>query len=235
MSRTRKTRQVKILWMYWDKGIENITDPYNKMCFEGWKLLNPDWDIRILNEKTVPNYIDNFNDFKGCIVQHQADLLRVKLLEKYGGVWADASTLPMKPLTGNITHMDKGTGVFFYRYIPAFDNIHISNWFMIAKQPHHYLMKKIADAFEKKMRIPKKYPYFVFHYTLTELYNTDVKIKKIIDKLTITQDLPHAPQRNQPYPNLNSVSEQPLCYKRAKKITRPMYSKYLKKHFNIML
>ncbi len=122
MSRTRKTRQVKILWMYWDKGIENITDPYNKMCFEGWKLLNPDWDIRILNEKTVPNYIDNFNDFKGCIVQHQADLLRVKLLEKYGGVWADASTLPMKPLTGNITHMDKGTGVFFYRYIPAFDN-----------------------------------------------------------------------------------------------------------------
>ncbi len=235
MSRTRKTRQVKILWMYWEQGIDNVNDSYNKMCFDGWKLLNPDWDVRVLDKHTISTYIKNFNEFDSLTIQLRSDLLRVKLLEKYGGVWADASTLPMKPLTGNITHMDKGTGVFFYRYIPVFDNIHISSWFMIAKQPHHYLMKTIADVFEKKMRIPKKYPYFVFHYTLTELYNTDVKIKKIIDKLTITQDLPHAPQRNQPYPTLNSVSEQPVCYKRAKKITRSMYSKYLKKHFNITL
>jgi hypothetical protein len=233
MSRTRKIKsQVKILWMYWDKGIENVTDPYNKMCFDGWKLLNPDWDIRILNEKTISNYIDHFN-FEGCTVQHQSDILRIKLLEKYGGVWADASTLPMKPLTGNITHMDKGTGVFFYRYIPAHNNIHISSWFIISKQPHHYLIKKFVHAFEKKLK-NKNQPYFTFHYTLTNLYNTDLKIKKMIDALTITQDLPHAPQRNKKYPNLTSSSEQPLCYKRAKKITRQMYSRYLKDKFNIL-
>jgi mannosyltransferase OCH1-like enzyme len=235
MPRTRKIKgHVKILWMYWDKGIENITDPYNKMCFDGWKLLNPDWDIRILNEKTVSNYIDNFNDFEGCIVQHQADILRIKLLEKYGGVWADASTLPMKPLTGNITHMDKGTGIFFYRYIPADSNCYISNWFIISKQPHHYLIKKLVHALEKKFKKNKIQPYFIFHYTLTDLYK-DVKIKKIIDKLTITQDLSHAPQHNKKYPPLtSSVSEQPLCYKRATKITRQMYSTYLKDKFNII-
>jgi hypothetical protein len=233
----KKSKQVKILWMYWEQGIENLTDPYNKMCFDGWKALNPDWDVRVLNKQTASNYIDNFDEFDSISIQSRSDLLRIKLLEKYGGVWADASTLPMKPLTGNINHMDKGTGIFFYRYIPKRpDNIHISNWFIIAKQPHHYLLKKLIYAFEQKMRIPKKYPYFIFHYTLTELYNKDSKIKNIIDALTITQDLSHAPQRNKPYPDLKSnVSEQPLCYKRAKKITKHMYYEYLNDKFNIYL
>ena len=62
-------------------------------------------------------------NFRHLTIQMRSDLLRIKLLQKYGGVWADASALPLKPLTGNIETLDNGTGVFFYRFIPKKDPI----------------------------------------------------------------------------------------------------------------
>ena len=74
----------------------------------------------------------------------------------------------------------------------------------------------------------KNYSYFCFHDTLTYLYNTDNKIKKIINKLTITQDLSHAPLWKKPYPALTreNIDKQPLVYKRPP-IKKEIYDKYL--------
>ena len=216
--------------MYWEQGFENLKIPLNKLCIYGWKKLNPDWDIRILDKKSVLKYFPELANFNHLTIQTKSDLIRIKLLNKYGGVWADASTLPMKPLTNNIDNIDNGTGVFFYRYNPPSKNNHyISNWFIIAKQPNHYLINKLANTFEERVKDKnKKYPYFYFHDTLTDLYNTDNKIKKIIDTLTITQDLSHAPQLKKSYPALTceNIDKQPLVYKRPS-IKKEIYHKYL--------
>lgn len=232
--RKRKKPYVKILWMYWEQGIENILDykngKYNKMCFDGWKKLNPDWDIRILNKKTSLKYIPELSNFDHLTMQSRADLLRIKLLEKYGGVWADASTLPMKPLTGWIESCDNGTGIFLYRYFPNFpkgDN-YVSNWFIVAKQPHHYLIKKLADTFEKRIRDKsKKYRYFYFHETLTHLMHKDSRITNYINKLTVSQSLSHSKGSKHPAINKATILQQPLCYKRELTVLPKEYYDYL--------
>ena len=225
-----KTPYVKILWMYWDQGIDNLDDNYNKLCFWGWKKLNPDWEIRILDKNSTIKYIPDLVNFKHLTVQLKSDLLRIKLLSKYGGVWADASTLPMKRLTENINNIDNNTGVFFYRYDKTKNQHLISSWFIIARRPNNYLINKLKERFENKiMDKNKKYEYFLFHNTLNELYYQDNKIKNIIDKLTITQDLPHAPQRGNRYPEINVkyLDKHPIMYKRAKKINHNQYIDYI--------
>ena len=143
--------------MYWEQGLENLKIPLNKLCIYGWKKLNPDWDIRILDKKSALKYFPELANFNHLInISMRADMLRIKLLNKYGGVWADVSTLPMKPLTNNIDNIDNGTGVFFYRYNPPNSAGHyISSWFIIAKQPNHYLIKKLANTFEQRVKDKK--------------------------------------------------------------------------------
>ena len=52
-------------------------------------------------------------------VQHEADLLRIMLLHKFGGVWADARILPVAPLDHGSAFVDRtalggtGSGPYF--------------------------------------------------------------------------------------------------------------------------
>ena len=224
-----KSPFVKIVWMYWEQGREHLKthEPYNYQCVIGWKTLNPDWDIRILDRYTAPIYIPEMQEYLDSDrhkVQHRSDLLRIKLLSKYGGVWADVSTLPMKPLIPWIEKADNRTGIFFYRYIPKKKGWMISNWFIVAKQPNHYVINRLAEEFEIKMKQNKRLKYFTFHTILSELYDADPKVKNVIDRLTVTQDLSHQPHSSF---KCKDVKQHPLVYKRAKKIGRRTYFKYL--------
>ena len=232
LNKKRITPYVKILWMYWEQGLENILDyhqgEYNKMCFDGWKELNPDWDIRILNKKTALEYVPELVNFYHLTRQSRSDLLRIKLLEKYGGVWADASTLPMRPLTGWIKECDNGTGIFFYRYFKK-KGSYIANWFIVAKEPNHYLIKKLADTFEKRVKDKKKkYRYFYFHETLTYLINNDRRINNYINRLSV----PAMPLRAYFFKKYIPIKHdkglnKPLLYKRYLKVNHKDYNAYL--------
>ena len=222
----------KIIWMYWEQGESNLNNNYNKMCIEGWRKLNPDWKIKVLDKSSSLQYVPEMKKYDWVTVQIRSDILRTKLLLKYGGVWADASTLPLKSLTGNIDNIDNNQDIFFYRYIPN-RPYYISSWFIIAKRKNHYLLKKLDKEFVNILLLnkknKKKNEYFIYHNTLTKMYNNDAKIKNIIDNLSITQDLRHAPKRKKKYPELNikNIHKLPLMFKRAKIINKNVYFKYL--------
>ena len=224
-----KNNQVKIIWMYWEQGEKNLKDRYNKMCIDGWRKLNPDWEVRVLDRKSAEKYLPEMKNFRHLTIQMRSDLLRIKLLQKYGGVWADASALPLKPLTGNIETLDNGTGVFFYRFIPKSKGRICTSWFIIAKNPNNPIISKIAIKFEEKMKIKKKYPYFIFHTTITDIYNNDKNFKNIFDKLTLTEKKPHGPVYGRKNPDLipENIDKLPLLFKRAKRIKKDKYNKYL--------
>jgi len=243
---------VKILWMYWEQDIKNILDyrrewesgqvedgKYIKMCFDGWKKLNPDWDIRILNEKTALKYVPELANYNHLIRAHRADVLRLKLLEKYGGVWADASALPMRPLSGWIEDCDNGTGIFFFRYFPEpeTNGSNIANWFIVAKKPNHYLIKKLSRTFSNRVKDKTKtISYFYFHRVMNNLIEKDKRIKDCIFKLT----QPAMPLRayyfeeydsnHLKYDNDKGVNK-PLCYKRYLKVNHEDYYFYINNFF----
>jgi hypothetical protein len=100
----------KQLWMFWDKGLDHLkslaTDPDNKyfldyICVTKMIELNPNWDINILSEddgkKLAPMYsllLNNETLYPKLLPRMKSDFLRMELLSRYGGVWADTSICP---------------------------------------------------------------------------------------------------------------------------------------------
>ncbi len=85
----------KYIFSFWEpeKGLYD----YLKLCINTWKKFMPDYEIVILNYKTLHNWIDKkiidtklFNYFS---LPKQADVIRCLLLYKYGGIWFDTDTL----------------------------------------------------------------------------------------------------------------------------------------------
>jgi len=81
----------RIIWMFWDDvtipiDIQHIIDHNTKV------LVN--WEIIILNKKTLHDYIDKFpTQYKSITVQQQSDWIRLYLLKTYGGLWSDISII----------------------------------------------------------------------------------------------------------------------------------------------
>ena len=88
----------KVIWICWLQGYESAPDLV-KACINSIRINNPDFEIVILTEKNISNYI-NFPDYiinkykTGQISRtHFSDILRITLICKYGGVWLDSTVL----------------------------------------------------------------------------------------------------------------------------------------------
>lgn len=91
----------KHIWTFWDT--DNIPD-FIKKCIYTWKIHNPDYEITVLNKINIDHYLGKeeankirrwkYNDTP----QRFSDLVRLSVLEKYGGIWMDASMVCQKPL-----------------------------------------------------------------------------------------------------------------------------------------
>jgi hypothetical protein len=89
----------RTLWIYWDQGEENA--PFLvKHCILSWRLHNPEWDIRVLDRRTLTKTIDLGSLIlrRDIPLQALSDVIRVKLLTLHGGVWVDASLFCAYPL-----------------------------------------------------------------------------------------------------------------------------------------
>ena len=90
----------KIIWTYWN----DVEIPSNVMkCINTWKIFcKENWNIIILNQYTIHNWLEENVDFPKSIFNelpcHQSDLFGTALLYKYGGIWLDASIIITKSL-----------------------------------------------------------------------------------------------------------------------------------------
>jgi hypothetical protein len=84
----------KTIWTYWDS--EDLPDFVSK-CIDKWRRLHPDWTIIVLNPKNLKDYLPETDIFKLKFADtkpRQSDFVRLHILPKFGGVWADASVVP---------------------------------------------------------------------------------------------------------------------------------------------
>lgn len=189
--------------MCWFQGEGNKPLPIlTRTCIDRWKELNPDWVVNILSDNTIADYVPEYFEIlkNSPSRQYQAcsDLLRILLLSKYGGVWVDASVYPMKPLSNFYQDIVNDTGFFTYRFMPR----RISNtmgdretvsWFLYVNKPEHYIIEKWKTKFISEFKNNKHWKYFTFHQTLADLYDDDIRVKYIIEKMVqIDQVVPHS-------------------------------------------
>ena len=92
----------KVIFIYWAQKFENAPNVVQK-CLLSWKLKKPSWKIIELDDDNLKDYI-NIEEMIPDIQKKQitktsySDIVRIFLLEKYGGCWCDATTFCNKSL-----------------------------------------------------------------------------------------------------------------------------------------
>lgn len=137
--------------MLWYQGQEN--SPFIvKICIESWIKENPTWNVIVLDKETLGDYITSElsnNNLENLTLTKQSNLARLQLLSKYGGVWADSTTMCMRPLDDWIYEsMSSG---FFAFHKPGPDRL-ISTWFLSSEKnsPIITKLKEIYTSFFEK-------------------------------------------------------------------------------------
>lgn len=127
---------------------------------------------------------------------HFSDILRVCLLEKFGGTWIDATVLLTDHIPHNMLNQD-----FFAFSVPENHinyNFHLfSSWFIHAQPDHIFLKKFKASLFEYWKHENELIDYFTLHLiTYNVIHSSDLLMKIWDDRLNIDNIAPHAMQLN---------------------------------------
>src|SRR5579862_9072654 len=92
----------RIIWMLWLQGWDKAPE-VAQACRTTWEERNPGWEVRALSNVSLLEQVDvmeRFDNLAGRWVraEHFADLARLALLERHGGVWVDATAYCARPL-----------------------------------------------------------------------------------------------------------------------------------------
>ncbi|CAJ1351144.1 unnamed protein product [Effrenium voratum] len=161
----------KVIWSYW----EDLQVPFNKtlqerahqglafrnLCQSSWRKLNPGWEVRMLDQDTMWNYIaleDLPKGFHALKIWHRSDAIRLALVAKHGGVWLDATTLLLRPFSTVIQDTDPGHRIFYVnrglkgqplinpslaeKRVTA--ELHVENWFFAAPPQDPFLVRTLS-------------------------------------------------------------------------------------------
>lgn len=170
-------RVPRIVWMFWAQGWDQAPEVVGP-CVESWRALNPDWDIRLLTRETIAEHVPDAAVIERMLEEGQpleavSNLLRVELLIKHGGVWADATAYCLRPLSEWID--DAASAGFFAFRNPGPDRL-LSSWFL-AGHPGNLLATKWRDATVEYWEGRKeRHIYFWFHGLFKELVAKDAEV-----------------------------------------------------------
>lgn len=121
------------VWLYWHQGYSQAPDVV-KVCYQSWVSLNPGWEITFLDADSVKAVLPDVEITKlsdNISLNYISDLIRLSLLNRFGGVWADATVYCSKPLDLWVKEVSH-SGFFCFRN-PGRDRF-LSTWFLVANK-----------------------------------------------------------------------------------------------------
>lgn len=129
-----RTAIPRILWSYWQGGTPPLLV---QRCFDHWRRLHPHFEIRILDERGVLQYLPAIPAaLDGASAAKRADWIRLELLRRHGGIWLDASTILTQPLDWVLQEQARTGADFVGYYLPQYTSVPdrpvVENWFMAA-------------------------------------------------------------------------------------------------------
>ncbi|MCB1358263.1 MAG: hypothetical protein KDK53_17835 [Maritimibacter sp.] len=127
----------KTIWMFWHAGLDHAPDLARK-SYDTWRLSNPDYAVRFLDLAAVNDLLgtDIEAHFRSATVElgwaGKSDLIRMALLHRYGGYWADATTFCLRPIDQWLDIDRAGTGFFCFRQKDRAAPLPLVAWFLAA-------------------------------------------------------------------------------------------------------
>lgn len=180
------------IWFCWLQG-ESEMPEYVRFCYESIKR-NGNRKVNLITKSNyaeyieLPNYIIEKVDKGLFSYTFFADILRVNLLYKYGGLWSDSRILLTQPLSQTYFNYD-----FF-----TIKNKPKKNWFVsnyrwtvgfiacTRNSPICYILKNLFAEYVKKEDF--LIDYFLTDYIIAIAYEYNLKIKQLIDTVPYTND-----------------------------------------------
>ena len=144
-----KSKLKSNIWMYWENKPNKEKPVYLDLCLDTvYKHCSNDFNIHLLNENTVYDYIPNLRrDINHLNIPQKTDYIRLLLLYKYGGIWLDSDIIVMKSLYPIIEKLKKHEYVGFGCHYNNCKNSGYpkpANWVM-ASRKNGILMKKCIN------------------------------------------------------------------------------------------
>jgi len=161
----------KIIWLAWLQGWEQSPGIVTS-CLASWQCFNPEWEVRPLSLADVRLLLD-LPDLTGKEITAASfsDLVRISLLNEYGGVWADATLLCRRPLDSWLPSL-LGEG-FFAFHRPGPDR-EISSWFLASSEPGNLIIRRWHDLVQAFWKFHSQTSdYFWFHHLFSQLAVSD--------------------------------------------------------------
>jgi hypothetical protein len=117
-----------VIWTYWN----NVEIPeVVKKCIDSWRRHNPTYEVVVLNPSNLKDYIDidiksvSFNDSPA----RESDIIRLLVLEKYGGVWSDATMFLTQPYPFSLTSQYQFVGYYLEKFTSNMKYPVLESWF----------------------------------------------------------------------------------------------------------
>jgi hypothetical protein len=169
----------KVIWIFWWQGVEDAP-PLVRKCIKSWEKNNADWDIRILSHEDVKTYVKMPNFSTKLSKALFSDILRLRLLSGFGGVWVDATVYCHRPL-GSWLPYAAHSGLFMFKE-PG-PSREIENWF-IACDNENNLVRDWSKNLEAYLNSSSKIerPYFITFYIFQWLVKSSETYKDFIKR-----------------------------------------------------
>lgn len=171
------------IFQFWAQGITSAP-AIVKTCYREMRRHHNDDDLCFLDNDSWKFYVDipdHVIDNLGTNFTAFSDLLRVELLSKFGGVWADATCYCTQNLINEFHEMVSPSGFFAFDKGTSNRGL-ISNWFMASEAGSYpmCLMRELLLLYWENYSRPVHY--FFFHQFFNLSYQADKKFRMSVHK-----------------------------------------------------
>lgn len=175
------------IWIFWWQGEENMPDII-KICYKSKLRCAGKHPVILLTRDNLQEYIDFpeyvWNQFENgqLRIQHLADMVRVQLIQKYGGIWLDASVYCNDYIPEEFFEMEifSLSGKKDERYV---SECRWTTW-AIGGQKNNILCAFLNEFFLEYCKSGKPFiDYYMFDCAIAVAYNNLPQVKSAIDQL----------------------------------------------------
>ncbi|GGN54800.1 hypothetical protein GCM10010112_04860 [Actinoplanes lobatus] len=189
LDRPVRSRFDQPIFVYWAQGFD-AAPPVVRACLAALRAHNP--GVHALSRDDIGNYVDVPEDLAAALKDdhgHFSELLRMLLLEKFGGVWVDATCLVSEPLRPHVDRALAKGSVFAFDYTGPY----LSNWFLAARADSYVMHLWRAASFlwwEKRGELIDP---LLHHHVFEMLWHFDDRFRAEWDAgLRLNATPPHA-------------------------------------------
>jgi hypothetical protein len=168
----------KLIWSYWHS--DDLPFPV-KLSLASWQYFHPDWTIHMVTKSTLHNFL-NPTEFPPSASQsntnktvlealltwvngqfdqniQQSDIIRLLLLEKYGGMWLDSSIILQSRIDSQWFPQNYDSGGFYIDLFTTDQNYKVFESWFISAPKNSPLLKLWKNEFFYALTFKKRADY----------------------------------------------------------------------------